>query len=122
MKLSYVFIANAVFALIGSLSLLVAPEQTFSSYGAALDQSGVFIAHMLGVVVLGIGIISYLFRKIKERSALRPVLIGFTVTHVGSTIFAFWAATAGLFNQMVWGDVIIHGALAVGFGYYLTKK
>lgn len=122
MKLSILFIANAIFAAFGAFSLLVAPEQTFSAYGATLDKSGIFVAHILGATVLGMAVISYLFRNIKDKAALKPILLAFIITHAGSTIFALSAATTGLFNQMVWVDVIAHAAFAAGFGYHLTKK
>ena len=54
MKLSIVFIANAIFAAFGGLSLLLAPQQTFSAYGATLDPGGVFVArkwrHLGGIL------------------------------------------------------------------------
>ena len=97
-------------------------DAAFSSYGATLNPGGVFVAHILGVTVLGVGVISYMFRNVKEKHALKPVLIGFIIAHVGSAIFAFLAAVTGLFNPMVWVDVAAHGVLAAGFGYYLQRK
>jgi len=122
LKLKTVFIINAAFAAFGGLSLLLAPEQTFSSYGATLNPGGVFVAHILGVTVLGVSVISYMFRNVRDKHALKPVLIGFIIAHAGSAVFAFLAAVTGLFNQMVWFDVIAHGVLAAGFGYYLQSK
>ena len=122
MQLSILFIANAIFASFGAFSLLLAPTQIFSSYGATLNPSGIFVAHILGITILAIAVMSFLAKDIKDKTALTAVLIAFIIAHIGSAVFALMAAITGFFNQMVWGDVIIHTAFAVGFGYYLPKK
>lgn len=122
MKLSTLFVANSVFALIGSLSLLLAPLLTFESYGSSLNPDGMFVAHILGVTVLGVAVLSYAAKNITDRTALNWIMVSFIIAHVGSAILATAAAANGLFNSMIWVDVIAHGAFALGFGYYLIKK
>lgn len=122
MKLSTLFIANAIFALFGALSLLLMPEKIMASYGATLNESGKFLAQILGTTVLAMAAISYQARNLKDKNALKVILIGFLIAHVGSGIFALMAVSSGVLNSMGWVDVLAHGLLAIGFGYFLANK
>lgn len=122
MKLSILFLLNAIFAAMGAAVLILMPAQTMASYGASLNEGGVFLAHIMGVTILGIAVLSYLVRNVKDGEIVRPVLMSFVIAHGGSFLFALMAMTGGVLNQMTWFDVIAHGAFAAGFGYYLLRK
>lgn len=93
-----------------------------AEYGTSVNDTGKFLAQILGIVVLGIAAISYLAKDVKDKTALKAILVGFVIAHVGSAIFTLTATLSGLLNQMGWADGVIHGLLAAGFGYYLTTK
>lgn len=113
---------NAVFATFGGLGLTLVPAQMVTPYGFSLTPGGILMSQFLGVVLLGITVISWDLRNVKEGNVRDVVLSGFIVVHVGSTIVPIMAIQSGLMNSMGWIDVAAHGLLAAGFGYYRLKK
>lgn len=122
MKLSTIFILNALFALLGGVGLLLIPNQLMVPYGAPLDKGGVFMAQILGTVLLGIAAISWNSRNLKDREALNVILLGFIIAHVGSGLLGLHAGFTGRLGSMIWGDVAAHGLLGFAFAYYRFGK
>jgi len=120
-KLSTLFIINAAFALLGALGLLFMPDQLMASYGSTLTESGIFLSQIMGTILLGIAVISYLAKDIKDKIALNALLTGFIIAHAGGFIISLLAASSGVLNQMAAVDIFIHGVFAAGFGYFLFQ-
>jgi len=62
-----------------------------------------------------------LARNIQDRATLKAILAGFLFIHVGITILAVLGTANGLMSEGI-VDIVIHGLLAVGFGYFLLAK
>lgn len=122
MTLSIVLIINAIFAGLGGLGLVLMPDQLINPYGATLNDGGRFMSQLLGVILLGLAAISWNFRNIKTKEDRKMLLPGFIIAHAGAAAFGFAAYNNGLFNSMIWVDVIMHAALGVAFAYYLFIK
>lgn len=97
-------------------------DSMMANYGVTLNESGKFLTQVVGITILGIATISYMARDVKDSKALKAILSGFIIAHVGTLLFAIDAIGSGVINQMGWVDVLIHGALAAGFGYFLAKN
>src|SRR5690606_31144257 len=122
-SLKGLFVVNAIFALLGGLGEALAPEQFVGSFVSSLDSSGAFMAQNAGVFQTGTAIISFLARGIQDRRALKAILAGFTLIHVGVVLVAVQhMVSAGTVNAEGVGDLVIHGLLAIGFGYFLSKS
>jgi hypothetical protein len=121
-KLKTLFVINAAFALIGGLGEALAPQQFVGSFVESLDASGAFIAQNMGVFQLGTAVISFMARNVQDRVTLRAILAGFFVVHVGITLVAINGIATGVTNSESVADLVIHGLLAVGFGYFLLAK
>lgn len=122
MNLSLVMLINGIFALVGAVGLLAMPDGMMRSYGASLSLGGIFISQILGVILLGIGGISIMLRNTKDKDTRKTLVMAFLLVHVGSAGLAFQALNTGVLNSMVWFDIIVHGLLAVAFGYFLLGK
>jgi hypothetical protein len=122
-NLKTLFVINAVFALIGGLGELLTPQQLVGSFVPSLDAGGEFIARNMGAFQLGTAVISFLARNIQDRAALKAILTGFLVIHTGITLVAIQhGMPRGLMSAETTVDIVIHGLLAVGFGYFLFAK
>lgn len=121
MKLSYFFIANALLAVVGGLGLLVMPEQLMSSQGTSLNAGGVYIARIMGMLLLGMALVSWQVRNLKDGDLLKPLLSAFALVHLGIVVLNIWALNSNLVNSTGWGDIVLHGALGSGFLYYLLN-
>jgi hypothetical protein len=122
MKLSYLFIANALFIGLSGLGMLLMPVQLLESYGAMVDANSQALAQLIGILALGMAITSWLARNLKEKDALVAILSGFAVSHLGAAVLAYLAMSQGVWNTMTWFDIAAHLVLGGGFAYYLYNR
>ena len=81
MKLSTLFMINAVVATLFGLGFVIAPEQVLSLYEVSLPVEGIYIARLLGSAFLAFGIITWMMRGVSTASSeVRAVLLGFLVS------------------------------------------
>ncbi len=122
-NLKALFVVNAIFAFIGGLGEALAPQQFVGSFVSSLDASGEFMAQNTGVFQTGTAIISILAMNIQDRRALKAILAGFTFIHAGVVAVAVQhMVSTGTVNAEGVGDLLIHGLLAIGFGYFLVAN
>ena len=122
LNLSTLLVVNAVFALLGGLSQLLAPQEWVRNFIPSIDVGGAFIAQFMGIVVLGMAAISFLSRNVKDKTALNAILIGIIIMHAGSLFLAIYGMNAGLMSQEAYADIVIHGLSAIIFTYFLFQK
>lgn len=122
MNLSAALLINGIFALLGGIGLILMPESLLGPYDAVLGGGGIFVARLLGTVLLGVAIISLYARSLTDKHAKKVISIGFTVTHIGSALVGLQALVSGQLNSLLWVDIIAHGLLAAGFIYFLFQE
>jgi hypothetical protein len=121
-NLKTLFVINAAFALIGGLGEALIPQQFVGSFVSSLDASSAFIAQNMGVFQTGTAIISFTARNVQDKAALKAILAGFVVIHAGITLVALNGMAKGVMSSEGIADLVIHGLLAVGFGYFLVRR
>jgi hypothetical protein len=112
MKLNTMFtIAAIVLVLFGLLSFFAPPALR------GTDPSMAFSGKIIGVILLALGVLSWLVRNDGPSKTRDSVVLGYTL------LFALWAAvsTYGIFlvdmpsHNISWGPALIQALLAVGF-------
>lgn len=122
MNLSKVFLANSVFALLGGLGLVFASKQLMEPYGISVDFGVVFVSQLMGSILLGIAVISYLASKLKDQESLRAISLGSLVAHAGSAVVGIYYYNDGSISSLIWIDVVLHLLFALAFWYYGIRK
>ncbi len=122
MKLNTFMAIASIVAFLFGLAFILAPVQTMSMYGVALDISGQYLGRYLGSAFLGIAVITWFARNAKGDDSLRAILLGdFILTFTGFMVSLF-DKFLGPGNALVWSTVVIYLLLAIGFGYYYFGK
>jgi len=75
-KLSVLMILNAIFALLGGLGLVLMLVKLMAPYGVFLDKGGMFIAQILGMVLLGLSVMFFLARNVKDDQDKKALVAG----------------------------------------------
>ena len=119
MKLSNLFVLNAIVALLFGLGFVLMPEQVVDLYDVTLDDAGIYIANIFGAALLGFATMSWIARNSGASDARKGLMWGLFVEHVVGFVFSLMAQTAGLMNAMGWSIVAIYGILALGYAYFL---
>jgi len=122
MNLTKLLIGNALFAAIGGFGLLIMPAQLMSPYGVSLDTAGIFLAQLLGIILLGYAALNWYVRNVKDKVVLKAVVISALVSHIGSAGLSLVYLNSGILNSNLWIDIILHSLFAAGFWYWGFSK
>jgi hypothetical protein len=122
MKLNDFLILATVVAAIFGLAFLLAPSQLVALYGVVLTPATEVISRIAGSVILGFAVVFWVARNGGGAEALKAVMLGGFVANVLDSGILLDATIAGLINGLGWLQVLINGALAIGFGYFVFGK
>ena len=122
MKLnSFLMLATIVAAVFG-LAFLLAPSQLVAMYGVTLTPSTEVIGRIAGSVILGFAIVFWAARNENAAETFKAVLVAGFVANALDCLILLHATATGLLNGLGWLQVLINGALAIGFGYFAFRK
>ena len=121
MKLSLWFTLGAlVFAIFG-IALLAAPNWMSTTYGMNLNESGIFLACLLGTTFVFAAVVSWATRNLpKTEPAVRGIVLAFFLGDTLGFIYNLIATLNGTMNSMGWINVGLYGLFALVFAYFLV--
>lgn len=117
-KLRVLLTANAVVGLAFGLGLLLVPALLLSLFGLRTDTTGLLLARLFGVELIGAGVIAWIAREADPYptgSAPRAVVLGHLVSETIGALAGATAATQGLGNPLFWSVVAIYAIFAAAF-------
>lgn len=120
-RTNFMMIATVVAAVFG-LAFLVAPSQLVALYGVTLTPQSEVIGRIAGSVILGFAIVFWGAREANAADTLRAAMIAGLVANALDALILLHATITGLLNGLGWLQVLINGALAVGFWYFTYGK
>src|SRR3954447_13134498 len=118
---NFLMLATLVAAVFG-LAFLVAPSQLVSLYGVTLTPQSEVIGRIAGSVIVGFAIVFWGAREGNAADALQAAMMGGLVGNALDCLILLHATVTGLLNGLGWLQVLINGALAVGFWYFSFGK
>jgi hypothetical protein len=122
MKLnSFLMLATIVAGVFG-LAFLVAPSQLVALYGVSLTPATEVIGRIAGSVILGFAIVFWGARDGDGAEAFKAVMMAGLVANGLDALILLHATATGLLNSLGWLQVLINGALAIGFWYFSYGK
>lgn len=101
-------------AIFGAL-LLLAPAVLISMYGASLDAQAEVLYRFIGGTFIGLAAMAWLSREADASKSRDSMVLGLTIINAISAIVAIMGALYGVYNVLVWMQVILYGVFAVGF-------
>ena len=91
MKLSVLFIINAVVAVLFGLAFVLIQAMTLTFYAVELPTPGIYIARLFGGALIGFGIVTWMLRNASEKSSeVRGVLLGLWVSELLGFVFSLY--------------------------------
>jgi hypothetical protein len=122
MKLnSFLMLATIVAAVFG-LAFLIGPSQLVALYGVTLTPSTEVICRIAGSVILGFAIVFWGARNGSGAETFKAMMLAGLIANGLDCLILLHATITGLVNGLGWLQVLINGALAVGFGYFAFGK
>lgn len=107
--------AHGVIYMFFALALFFAPALLWPNYGLQLnDRYAVFLSQHNSIFLGGIGVTSFLFRRVAQGSeAARTFLTGLIWTNALGVVITLYACLTGIFSGFGWSDPIFFALLAV---------
>ena len=122
MKLnSFLMLATIVAAVFG-IAFLLAPSQLVAMYGVTLTPATEVIGRVAGSVILGFAIVFWAARDGNAAETFKAVLMAGLIANGLDALILLHATVTGLVNGLGWLQVLINGALAIGFWYFAYGK
>jgi hypothetical protein len=117
-KLSYLFIYQAIVTIVFGLAGLLIPATLGDIFGASLDKVAQTLAQYFGAAFITIGLIAWFFRNASASSErlwlIRSIAAGSLLGLVPNVL----AITNSLVNQLGWLNLALGLVSTIGFGYY----
>jgi hypothetical protein len=117
-KIRVLLTVSAIVGLIFGLGLLIVPAPLLRLYGLDTDDTGLLLARLFGVELIGYNLVGWIARSADPDpadSTPRAVVWGHVVSESIGALVTAWAAARGLGNPLLWSVVAVYGVLAAAF-------
>jgi hypothetical protein len=128
MKLRYLFVLNAIVALIFAAGLLLAPRTMLGLFGVSVgstvsfNSSLNFVAQLLGAALILPGLISWFAGGMTEAGARRSIVVSLFVFQVVGFAVSLLGMLSKVMSVTGWSIVGLFLVFALGYAYFLFMK
>ena len=121
MRLSTVFILNALCNLCFGLALLFFPGWMMGLFGVSLNAGGGYLARMAGAAWLGFAALTWLGRAIPEERLRLAVLHSLFVWFATGILTLLYGQLLGITNFLGWFTILLSAFFLAAYGYFLFR-
>ena len=123
MKRQTFFIIAAIVGVLFGLVMIASPDKMMDGMGSQPNASTNVLLQVVSILLISIGLITFLARKDEGSVSLRAIIIGSILMHIALIPIDWIAYLQGTFTKMsgFLPGTIIHILFAIGFIYYLIK-
>jgi hypothetical protein len=121
-KLSNLFILNAIVALVFGLGFLIIPTTVGDLYGVELSEAGYYVSRLYGAIILGLAVISWFARNAEKSDARDAVVYGFLVSWILGLAVTIYGQVAGILNELGWFNLVLFLIFSLGYLYFQFVK
>ena len=122
MKLNNFLMLATIVAAVFGLAFLIGPSQLVALYGVKLTPATEVIGRIAGSVILGFAIVFWGARNGSGAETFKAMMMAGLIANGLDCLIMLHATVTGLVNGLGWLQVLINGALAIGFGYFAFGK
>ena len=122
MKLSNMFVVNAIVALFFGISFVLAPTVVLSLYGMTQGTSEALAGQYFGVELIAIGLLTWFARNVADPDAQRAIIRALLISSVIGVVVSLLGTLSGVMNALGWSSVVIYLFLTIGYGYFEFMK
>jgi hypothetical protein len=124
MNYRIMFALNSVVAFLFGLGFLFVPARALGLFGTETFVSTVLISRLFGTAMLGLGLVLWFAKDVKDAGIQKGMGIALLVTAVTGlvvTLLGTFASNA-VIRTNGWAVMIVYVVLGLGYGYLLFLK
>ena len=121
MKFKTLLTINSVLAFVCGIACVLMPAQLLASYDVSLAPMGLVIYQFWGAALIGLGMLLWFVRSVREPSLQRKFALALFMTNGLSCVMAVRGQFAGA-NTFGWSTVALFFLLTMGFGAFMRIK
>ena len=123
MKIRTLFTINSILAAIFGLGFMLAPDFLYNLLGFSTAADGPLAMRFFGIMVFGIGVLTFSARDSEDFRARRAIILTLFVVYTLMPIFHIGSQLIlGKGNLMLWGVNVLHIAFAIAYGYFFFSR
>ncbi|QAY95053.1 hypothetical protein CWB41_04330 [Methylovirgula ligni] len=116
------FIVQAIVAIVFALGFLIIPRAVSHLYGVTADLAAILAFRYFGVALLGIGLIFWFAKDVKDAEARKAILGGAGIANQIGLVVSLWGTASGIMNGLGWTVVLLYALLAAGCFYFRDDR
>jgi hypothetical protein len=116
MKASTFLMVKAAISLLFGIGFFLIPGVLMALYGAPLDPAGALMGRLVGALLIGIGLICWLFREGGVQN-LKIITLSLFAADTLGFLGCLLGEISGVMNALGWLNVLLFLLLALGLGY-----
>ncbi len=121
MKLKNIFLINSIVLVISGSSAILFPSKVLLLYGVEPGASVFLMAQYSGLGSLAIGLLTWLFRNVKDVPAQKAVVISLIITFLIGIIISILGTISGVM-KVGWPVVVIYLLFCSTYAYFWIFK
>ena len=115
------FLVSMFFGAIFGLGFILFPGTVLDPLGATIGETATVFARLFGSAILSFVILLWSARKSLQAEFRLGVANSIFVFYVLIAVLLLIAQMKGQMNPLGWSVIVLHAALALGYGYFLVK-
>jgi hypothetical protein len=119
MKLSTVFILNAIVTLVYGIAFILAPLMVLSIYGITQGPGAVMMGRYFGSAAISIGLVAWFARNSGESEARRAIVLGLFISFIIGLLVSAHGTLSGAMSAVGWTAVLLYLFFVLSYGYFL---
>ena len=122
MKLSNLFIFNAVVALAFGIGFVLLPATVYNVFGVEISPSAIFAGQLFGVELVAVGLLCWFIRNAEDTAIIPKIILALLIADVLGVVVTVMGTLSGVLNALGWLTVIIYLILVVGYAYFWLRR
>ena len=118
MKLSHVFIFNALVALVHAIGFLIVPNTVMGLHGLPAGETQALLARYFGVALIGLGLVAWYVRDVADPTMKDGITISLFLSSLVGFVLSIQVTLSGQMNIVGWLPTAVYLLLFLGFGYF----
>ncbi len=122
MKLSNLFIFNAVVALAFGIGFVLFPATVYNVFGVEISPSAIFAGQLFGVELVAVGLLCWFVRNVRDTVIIPKIILALLIADVLGLIVTLMGSLSSVMNTLGWLTVMIYLILVVGYAYFWLRR